>query len=112
MRVTAYCSCEKCCGIWALEGINKKGERLTASGAKAEGLIIAAPKNIPFGTKVYVPGYGLATVEDRGSAIVENKLDVFFGFDPKSSCPPHEKALNWGVRYVNCIFFKENKDDK
>jgi len=81
-EVTAYCGCEKCCGSYA-DGITASGYKLQ-SGSK----VIAAPKNIPFGTKIYVPGYGLATVEDRGGSIKGNRLDVYF--------QTHEEALEWG----------------
>ena len=41
-RVTAYCAGECCCGRFA--------DGITASGAPAKGKLIAAPKEIPFGT--------------------------------------------------------------
>lgn len=82
MEVTAYCGCEKCCGSYA-DGITANGYKLQ-NGNK----VIAAPKNIPFGTKIYVPGYGLATVEDRGGSIKGNRLDVYF--------QTHKEALEWG----------------
>lgn len=60
---------------------------LTASGAYVEkGVTIAAGKNIPFGTKIYIPyfegkpgfGDGIFTVQDRGSAIGPYDIDVYF----------------------------------
>ena len=54
MRVTAYCPCEKCCGDWS--------DGFTASGKPAEGKLIAAPRNYAFGTRMDVPGYGVAYV--------------------------------------------------
>ena len=30
-EVTAYCDCEKCCGMYAEIGYNKDGDRITAS---------------------------------------------------------------------------------
>lgn len=82
MEVTAYCGCEQCCGIYA-DGITASGYKLR-DGDK----VIAAPKNIPFGTKIYIPSYGLATVEDRGGAITGSRLDVHFH--------THKEALQWG----------------
>jgi len=82
MEVTAYCGCEKCCGSHA-DGITASGYKLQ-NGSK----IIAAPKSIPFGTKIYVPGYGLASVEDRGGAIKGSRLDLYFH--------THKEALQWG----------------
>jgi len=84
MRVTAYCPCEKCCGEWA--------DGYFADGTPVGGLVVAAPKNIPFGTKLDIPGYGIAVVRDRGGAIKGNKLDVYFD--------THQEALNWGVQYL------------
>ena len=83
-NVSAYCPCEKCCGDWA--------DGITASGKPAEGKLIAAPRNYPFGTIMDVPGYGRASVEDRGGAIEGNKLDLLF--------PTHQEALEWGRQYV------------
>ncbi len=82
-RITAYCPEKCCCGEFA--------DGITASGAPAEGLIIAAPKEIPFGTQFYIPGYGWATVQDRGGAIKGKRLDLLFS--------DHQEALNWGVKY-------------
>ena len=85
-RVTAYCPCEKCCGKWA--------DGYTASGHKIESgdLIVAAPPTFPFGTRIFIPHYGQAVVQDRGGAITGNRLDVLFA--------THEEALQWGVKYL------------
>jgi len=45
---------------------------------------------MPFGTRLYVPGYGWTKIEDRGGAITEGRLDVLF--------PTHAEARAWGVR--------------
>jgi len=83
-RVTAYCPCEKCCGKWA--------DGFTASGKPAVGKIVAAPPTFPFGTRIFIPQYGQAVVQDRGGAITGNRLDVLFA--------THEEALQWGVKYL------------
>lgn len=68
-KLTGYCPCKKCCGGWG---------RRTASGAvPQEGVTVAASKQFPFGTKLYIEGVGYRTVQDRGGAIKGNKLDVF-----------------------------------
>lgn len=87
MDVSAYCPCEVCCGVWAELGY-KDGVRVTASGVPAEGLIIAAPPKYAFGTIMDVPGYGRASVEDRGGAIQGSKIDLLFG--------THKDALRFG----------------
>ena len=86
MEVTAYCGCKKCCGKWA-DGITANGHKLRR-GDK----IIAAPKNISFGTKIYVAGYGLGTVKARGGAIKGNRLEVYFY--------THKEALQCGRQTV------------
>lgn len=83
-RITAYCPCVKCCGKWS--------DGITASGAKAQGKLIAAPSEIPFGTWIDIPGYGMAEVLDRGGSIKGRRLDLLF--------PSHQEALNWGVKYL------------
>jgi 3D (Asp-Asp-Asp) domain-containing protein len=84
VMATAYCPCSKCCG---------KTDGITATGIKAkEGRTIAAdPKIFPYGTKILIDG-NVYTVEDCGSAIKNNKVDIFF--------ESHEKALNFGVQYL------------
>lgn len=54
-----------------------------------EGTIAADTRYYPFGTRMYVPGYGWGRVEDRGGAIKgSNRIDLYF----KS----HQEALEWG----------------
>ncbi len=64
--ITGYDICVKCCG---------KTDGVTASGALAEvGRTVAAPKDIPFGTVLYIEGIGERVVEDRG--VTGRTLDV------------------------------------
>lgn len=94
-EITAYCSCQKCCG---------KSDGITASGAKAvEGVTIAADTNIlPFGTKVKIDEK-VYTVQDRGGAIKGNRIDVYF--------ESHEKALEYG-RQMKEVIILESGDKK
>ncbi|MCF8030149.1 MAG: 3D domain-containing protein [Desulfohalobiaceae bacterium] len=56
-----------------------------------DGTIAADTRYYPFGTRMYVPGYGYGVVEDRGSAIKgPRRLDVFYH--------DHQEALDWGRR--------------
>ncbi|KKN05796.1 hypothetical protein LCGC14_1083920 [marine sediment metagenome] len=68
--VTAYCPCKKCCGKWS--------DGHFANGQEVSFPALAAPSNIPFGTRINVPGYGVAEVKDRGGAITGCRLDVYF----------------------------------
>lgn len=82
-KVTAYCSCAKCCG--KTNGITSSGKKATA------GRTIAAPSSFAFGTKVLINGKEYV-VEDRGGAIKGNRIDVYMN--------SHSAAIAWGVKYL------------
>ena len=100
MEVTGYCKCGKCCGWernWRFQpvyayGPNKgrpKAVGITATGTRARPGTIAADTDFyPFGTIMYVPGYGWGRVEDIGGAIKGKHIDLYFS--------SHKKALQWG----------------
>lgn len=80
-KLTAYCSCSKCCG---------KSDGITASGKKAKANhTVATDSSIPFGTELYING-NTYIVEDRG--VKGNVVDIFFN--------SHEEAQNFGVKYA------------
>ena len=57
------------------------------------GTIAADTNYYPFGTEMYVPGYGDGMVEDRGSAIKgEKRIDLYFN--------SHGKARQWSRQTV------------
>jgi 3D (Asp-Asp-Asp) domain-containing protein len=89
MEVTAYCPCTKCCGENA-RGLTASGHDVSYNNSR----FVAADNNLPFGTKLVIPGYAGGAVEviDRGGAIKGNKLDVFFA--------THEEALQWGRQFI------------
>lgn len=65
----------------------------TAMGTKAGyGVVAVDPAVIPLGTRLYIPGYGFATAEDTGSAIVGNRIDLCFN--------SQQQAVNWGVKPI------------
>ena len=82
-KITAYCGCAKCCG--KTDGITASGTHVTA------GRTIAAPPEIPFGTKISINGH-IYTVEDRGGAIKGKRIDIYFD--------THQAALDFGVQYI------------
>lgn len=92
-RCTAYCPCRKCCG--------PRSRGITASGTKADHPLVAAPRSIPFGTVLDIPGYGRVRVEDRGHLIQGYRLDVLTvplpGEKPEQT---HARARAWGVRWL------------
>ena len=89
--LTGYCSCAKCCGI---------NSGITASGTNVkQGRTIAADTSIlPFGTKVYING-NIYTVEDRGGAIKNNRIDIYFD--------SHNEALKFGIRQQEVYLIEE-----
>lgn len=80
--ITAYCGCKKC-----------SGGKTTASGTTpTEGRTIAADTSIlPYGTQVVIDGI-VYTVEDCGSGVRGNHIDIFFA--------THEKAKAFGKKTV------------
>lgn len=105
MLTTGYCDCGRCCNwerrwyhLWrptVASGPHAGAPKqvgLTASGTRAApGTVAADTAYYPFGTVLYVPGYGYGRVEDRGGAIKgPTRLDLFFD--------SHDAALEWGRR--------------
>lgn len=100
MMTTGYCKCGKCCGWkrnWRLQPVYSSGPLkgkikkvgVTAWGTKArKGTIAADTSKYPFGTIMYIEGYGYGRVEDRGGAIKGNHIDLFFN--------SHKQAVEWG----------------
>ncbi len=53
------------------------GSGITATGVRAtHGVVAVDPRVIPLGTKVYIPGYGVALAADTGGAIKGYKIDL------------------------------------
>lgn len=75
-----------------------------ASGKPVFSWMLAAPKKYGFGTKIYLKGLGVWTVEDRGGAIVPagmrgysyDRIDVWMGYGDEGL----RRALYWGKRKV------------
>jgi len=103
METTGYCKCGQCCNWkrnWLLRPViaagpskgqpKKVGQTASGRKAKAHRTIAADTSRYPFGTVMYVPGWGYGVVEDRGSAVKGDHIDLFFG--------SHGEALRWGRR--------------
>ena len=80
-KLTAYCSCEKCCGKWSK--YNK-----TASGTTPEQGRTVACNSLTFGTRLLIDGEEYI-VEDTGN-MNDNIIDIYFY--------SHEEALQFGVQ--------------
>ena len=90
-RITAYCSCEECCGIWATNRPNG-----IVYGASGEVLVpylsVAVDTSvIPYGTTIYINGQAYIA-HDCGGAIKGNSIDIYF--------ESHEEAERFGVQYI------------
>lgn len=96
MKSTAYTAGPESTG----KSPGDAGYGITASGMKAQkGVVAVDTKVIPFGTKLYIEGYGYAVAGDTGSAIKGNKIDVFFN--------DYTDAINYGVKNVNVYVLDE-----
>lgn len=95
-KLTAYCPCAECCGIWAMNRprdeygneiiIGSSGERLTA------GISVAVDTNvIPHGSKIMINGHNYIA-HDTGGSVKGNHIDIYFD--------SHEEAMNFGLQYA------------
>jgi len=73
VELTAYCNCAICSEAWGSQTSMQTHTRLG---------VIAAPKDIPLGSKIYIPELknykedGIFNVEDRGGAVVVKSDDT------------------------------------
>ena len=83
-KLTHYCTEKRkhICGTGA--GITATGTQVTAGRT-----IAVDPKVIPYGTEVYIEGYGWRVAEDCGGAVNGNHIDV--------AVETHSKALSMGT---------------
>jgi uncharacterized protein YabE (DUF348 family) len=66
---------------------------ITASGIAARrGVVAVDPKVIPLGTRVFIPGYGLALAADTGSDVVGDRIDL--------CVESHTEAWTFGRRMI------------
>lgn len=85
----------------AIRGMCFSGNpKVTASGKQLEvGKTIATGKNIPFGTDVYIQGFGWRVAQDRGGMIKENNIDI--------AVQTKKEALKIGRRKAIVVWKKE-----
>lgn len=94
MEITAYSPFD------GIEGMCYEGNpNVTASGEPpVAGETVAS--TLPFGTKIWIEGFGFRRVNDRGGAIGENKVDVVV--------ENRYEAFAWGRRQRVVIYEKPN----
>ena len=92
--ITAYCPCAICCPGTA--------DNLTSTMTNARKRGVAVdPRRIPYGSLLYVPGYGFALADDTGAAMRRAPslhIDVRFR--------THAQALKWGARLDDILWEK------
>lgn len=106
--VTAYCSCEICCGEYANNRPN--GIVYTASGAEAEeGVTVGASWDVlPAGTHIEIEGLGERIVQDRPADWIVERYD---GMIIDAYFEDHEAALEYGKQTVD-VWIIEDTDGK
>lgn len=85
-RLTFYCPCVVCS--------EQYGDN-TSTGVKAvEGVTVAVDPNvIPYGTKLYIEGFGEFIAQDCGGAIKGNRIDIYV--------EDHDRVNDLGVKYAS-----------
>ena len=83
-KLTHYCTetYQHICGTGA--GITATGTKVTAGRTVA-----VDPKVIPYGTQIYIEGYGWRTAEDCGGSVKNKQIDI--------AVNTHDDALSMGV---------------
>jgi 3D (Asp-Asp-Asp) domain-containing protein len=76
----------------------QKSDGITASGLKVKYGHIAADYKYPFGTIMHIENLGYFIVTDRGGAITENKIDIYFN--------TAEEAWNFGKRIMRVKVYR------
>ena len=87
----------------AVHGLDYIGDpTITASGqVPVPNETVAASKDIPFGTMVWIEGIGIRTVNDRGGAIKRGRLDLCMA--------TRDEAIAFGRQNRKVIILKEGQ---
>lgn len=92
VRATAY---------WAIRGV---GRTFTGSGRMAVrnpngySTVAVDRRLFPYGTKLFIVGYGFAVAADTGTSIIGNTIDVYFN--------TRREACNWAVKHPTVYVLK------
>lgn len=85
-KLTHYCAGNypHICGSGA--GVTATGTKITVGRTVA-----VDPTKIPYGTQMYIEGYGWHTAEDCGGAVKGNHIDI--------AVANHDTAMSMGIKY-------------
>ena len=64
----------------------KDGARTSTGALARRGLVAVNPKQIPYGTKLYIPGYGICTAADTGGAMRQGHAMIDLYMDSEHEC--------------------------
>lgn len=64
-----------------------------------EGIVAVDPDYIPYYTKMYIPGYGIAMAGDTGGDMIHHRIDLFMD--------SYQKAIRFGRRDVEVYILEE-----
>lgn len=96
-RVTAYAPLDNKSGICA-EG----NPAVTATGTKSRrGVVAVDPNKIPYGSRLFIPGYGEAIAEDTGGA-----LRRYDGIAVDILVDSYSEAMSWGKQYIDIVILE------
>ena len=96
-KLTAYCSCPKCCGRFS-DGYFANGDKVSVGGV--------ANNSLAFGTQLKIEGFNrLFIVKDRGSRkYFGSKSNPIKALDIYMTS--HKQAKQFGVRYAEVRIIK------
>lgn len=90
VRITAYCMGPCCrCGT---HGVTCTGDHSLRGAAVSRH---AGFRVLPLGSRLYVPGYGAARIDDVGGKVGRGQIDVRFR--------THRQAARWGTRWARVL---------
>ena len=75
------------------------GNRTSIALVPYEGIVAVDPRMLPYYTKMYIPGYGMAMAGDTGGDMLHHRIDLFFN--------SYNRAIQWGRRHVEVYILAE-----
>ncbi len=64
----------------------RPGARTSTGKIARRGLVAVNPKQIPYGTKLFIPGYGVCVAEDTGGAMRQGRAMIDLYMDSEQEC--------------------------